>query len=59
MHTYSPAIADDSSGIKAAGLAKILIQDMIGNFELEDLHGVPTWTAHQMFSLFVFNIALP
>lgn len=32
---------------------------MTGNFELEDLHGVSTWTDHQMFSLFVFNIALP
>lgn len=59
MHTYSPSIAADSHGIKAAGLAKTLIQDMTGNFELEDLYEVPTWTDHQMFSLFVFNVALP
>lgn len=50
--TYSPSIAADSNGIKAAGLAKTLIQDMTGNSELENLHGVPTWTDHQMFSLF-------
>lgn len=59
MHTYSPSIAADSHSIKAVGLAKTLIEDMTGNFELEDLHGVPTWTDYQMFSLFVFNIALP
>lgn len=59
MHTYPPPIAADSHGIKAAGLANTLIQDMTWNFELEDLYGVPTWTDHQMFSLFVFNIALP